>query len=505
MSKQSKNFKLRPAGVALPVASLPSRYGIGDFGPAAKKWIDWLVTARQRYWQILPLTIPDSLGSPYASSSAMAGNWLLISPENLAAAGLLPRRYRRPWSSPASRINYRLVTTWKRSILKLAWRQFLRRGTRPQHQAWITYQRLNRSWLGDFCLYQAIKDWQRGKPWWRWPAAWRRYPGPAIKPQYIQRGIAFHQFVQWQWHEQWQSIRRYAHRRGIKIIGDIPFYVPHDSVDVWAHPDLFDLNRTGWPNHVAGVPPDRFACDGQRWGEPVYHWAAHQHSKFHWWRRRWQQARARYDLIRFDHFVGLVSTWHIPARAKTARTGQWVQTPGRELLNALRRDDPSLPLIAEDLGHQTDAVAKLRQHFHVHGSRIMEFGWSGTPDNPHAPWRVTKDTVYMTSNHDLPPLQHWWRTEATAAERQLVKNHFRSGASPTLSDWMTDLYRTPAAIAIVPVQDILRLSSKSRINRPGTKRGNWQWRLPPRLINKNTANNLKKLITTSGIIKSEQK
>lgn len=484
----------RLAGIVCPVSSLPSHWGIGDFGPAAYDFVDWLAAAGQTYWQVLPLSIPDSVGSPYASPSSLAGSWLYLSPEQLVADGLFPASAipRRPVSSQP--VRYREVNVEKKRIL---WQSFLvfEKSASPRAQKSFAVFLEKNDWLGESALFQAVKDQQRGWPWWRWP---KKFHDPKSARRHLTPRLArrqlFHLFLQWQFTEQWGRLRQYAHRRGLKIIGDLPFYAQRDSVEVWAHPELFMLDRRGQPTMVAGTPPDGFNKHGQYWGNPVYRWAAHRRSRFAWWTERLTVFRTRFDLIRFDHFRGLVSTWHIPAKDKDGRRGRWVASPGTALLQRWKSLFGRLPIVAEDLGHHTPLVTTLRRRFKIDAVRVLIFGWNGLPENFHQPDYLAPDSFYYTSIHDTNTINGWWRDEAKDYEREKLKNYL--GGNVTELHWqaIAAVYRNREHVAMVAIQDVLGLGTAGRINRPGKKLGNWKWRLSAKALTPEMAKRLHYLV-----------
>lgn len=492
MSRATRGSADRASGVLLPISSLPGPYGVGDLGPAAERFVDWLHRSGQRYWQILPLSIPDSTGSPYASSSSAAGNWLFISPERLVRDGLLPPRWRRPRQS-ALAVTWPNVFRTKWALVRASYRHFLLHGTATQHARYRRFMVDQRTWLDDFSLFQALKDRHQQQPWWRWEKRWR---DPRTAGRYLDARLeqhrAWHVYAQWLWHEQWQALRRYAHRRGVRIIGDMPFFVRADSVDVWAEPQLFLIDRRGRQPVVAGVPPDPFSTNGQRWGNPLYRWSAHQRQHFAWWVHRFQLLHERVDIIRFDHFRGLVHTWQIPARSPTAARGRWVPSPGRQVLRAVKRRVPRLDLIAEDLGPEGLDADALRRAFNLPTIRVLLFGWNGLPHNPHYPPRMTVDAILYTSNHDSNTTVGWWRQEAQPCERLHVREYcgvIRNIAAQSI----LSAAHTTARTIIVPVQDILSLGAAARFNRPGRKRGNWSWRLREGMLSAPVADRFRRL------------
>lgn len=481
----------RAAGVMLPVASLPGPDGIGDFGPAAEKFLAWLHLAGQRYWQILPLTIPDQTGSPYASRSSRALNWLLISPEALQHRGWLPAEW--PIYPASQPIKYQRVAMTKWRMIKTAYRGFLDQATTAERAEFTTFRHGQWDWLDDFVLFQALKDRFRQQPWWRWPTVWQRPASARTRvDRYLTHQMEVHAFAQWLADRQWQHLRRVAKRYHLAIIGDLPFYVQHDSVDVWAHRQLFDLDRRGQPRVVAGVPPDSFSRAGQHWGNPVYRWSAHRREHWRWWTDRLVKKWRHFDLVRFDHFLGLAETYHIPARAGDARHGRWVPTPGRDILDRVARRLGRLPLVAEDLGPSRRGAEALRRHFQLPAIRLLIFGWSGLPHNIHAPAEVMTNSIYLTTNHDTNTMVGWWRDQSRRYERQNFRN-FPSPPAPVHRRAIDIVYHSRARVAMVTPQDLLGLGSAARLNTPGHQRGNWRWRVPITALTPALAKQLRRL------------
>lgn len=487
----------RQAGVLLPISALPGDFGIGDFGPSAYRVLRWLAKAGQSYWQLLPLTIPDNVGSPYASPSMMAGNWLLISPELLVRDKFLPAKALSAWRLKSPTVKYHQVAAEKRQLLRLAFHHFLENGTAAQHREWRRFVRREAEWLEPAAWFLALKNAFRGKPWWHWPPRFQSWPLP--QPHHLTRywlRYEFQTWMQWQYHRQWRELRHAAKKAGVRFIGDIQFGPPLDSVEVWSRPDLFFLNRRRRPVAVSGVPPDYFSKQGQRWGTPVYRWSGHRQEKFRWWRTRFQLAAERYDVVRFDHFRGLVATWHIPARHKDARGGHWVASPGQEVWRQVRRGFGGR-IIAEDLGHFSLKEEKLRRAWQTDGTRVWQFGWSGLPHNVHAPHHIPHDVFFYSSIHDTNTTLGWWRDEARPYERLHVHETY---GRLRAANWAAigAVLASQADGAIIPIQDYLGLGSASRMNRPGRVRGNWQWRLPARVLTPTLARQIRRLVQGSG-------
>lgn len=469
-------FRKKVSGVLLPLSALPGPYGIGDLGPQAYRYIDWLHRAGQRHWQVLPLTIPDSTGSPYASLSGEAGNWLLISPERLQQENLLPSKYRSQKVAGKS-VAYRLVMKTKWQLVRASHQFFVINATSKQRRDFDHFRLTQASWLDTYILFQALKDRHQQRPWWTWEPKWRK-PHLAKRhlDDHLRHQMELHAYAQWLWSEQWDAVHMYAKRRGVKIIGDLPFFVRTDSVDVWAHPSLFLLNRRGLPTVVAGVQPDYFSKDGQLWGNPQYNWRHHSRTDFAWWIARVKLLHHRCDIIRLDHFRGLNHTWHVPVWATTAKRGWWVTTPGKQLLRSIKKHVPHLDLIAEDLGSEPVGADSLRRQFHIPTIRVMIFGSNGLSDNPHNLNNIQSDAVYYTSIHDTNTVAGWWRDEAEAHEREALRQHLKK--IKNISEQCIELvWSTPATTVLAAMQDVLGLGSSARFNRPGKQRGNWAWRM----------------------------
>lgn len=492
-----KTKRRKVSGVLLPLSALPGPYGIGDLGQEAYHFVDWLHRARQHRWQVLPLTIPDSTGSPYASLSGEAGNWLLISPQLLIQQKLLPPKYRAARISGA-RVQYRLVMQRKWQMIRDSYRFFSEHASNAQRRSLATFRQKQSAWLDEYVLFQALKDRHQQQPWWTWESKWR-HPEQARThlDEHLQHQMVLHAYAQWLWAMQWDQLHAYARRQGVKIIGDLPFFVRTDSVDVWAHPDLFLLNKHGRPTVVAGVQPDYFSPNGQLWGNPLYNWAAHKRTNFRWWTLRLGLLQQRCDIIRLDHFRGLNHTWQVPVWAKNAKRGWWAVSPGHQLLQTVKDSLRRLELIAEDLGSEPIGADSLRRQFHIPTIRVLLFGWNGLPHNPHDPRHIAPDVVYYTSIHDTNTTAGWWREEAVIHERQMVTVLVKK-VSAIAWQCIEVAWSTPAGTVIAPMQDVLQLGTAARFNRPGMQRGNWAWRMTPKQLTAVTANRLARLTKKYG-------
>lgn len=425
----------RRSGVLLHPSSLLGGRHRGALGPAARAFVDWLAQAGFSVWQMLPLGPTGAEGSPYWTRSDYAGNPLFIDRELEPPGG-----------------------TEELARFCLA----------------------NESWLDDYALYEALSHAHGGAPWWDWPEPLRDRDWQALQQAAREHAAAIvrTQREQWQFAHQWQQLREYAQSRGVRLFGDLPIYVAPDSVTTWTQRDQFQLDSRGRPTEVSGVPPDYFSADGQLWGNPLYDWARMQSEDFLFWRERLAAQLARFDLLRIDHFRGLAAYWAVPAGAPNARGGYWRDAPGRQMLGAVAREIPDMPVVAEDLGVITPDVDALRRDFRMPGMRVLQFAWGGGADNPHLPHNVERDCVIYTGTHDNDTTVGWYGTlEETA------RNHLHDYLGIWDNDASDALARAALAsvaqLAVLPLQDILRLGSEARLNLPGTVKGNWQWRAPP--------------------------
>jgi 4-alpha-glucanotransferase len=475
-SKGIPDLSTRSSGILLHVTSLPGKYGIGDLGPLAHQWIDMLAAARQRWWQMLPLGPCGEGNSPYRSYSAFAGNPLLISPEQLVIDGLIKKSDLQGMILPAGKVDFAQVARNKMALLTLAY---------DQHQAKVSaslrkFIESQSTWLDDLALFMALRDAHPGKSWTEWPKPiLRREPAALANARQTFAGeIHFHQFVQFVFVRQLQSLRDHAHRAGVALVGDLPIFVSPESADVWTHPELFQLDRHFRPTAVAGVPPDLFSPTGQRWGNPLYDWKVMEKDHFAWWKSRLRSALGQADLVRIDHFRGFESYWRIPAHARTAKQGRWEKAPGVALFEALLAADPKLPLLAEDLGIITPQVEDLRDRFALPGMRVLQFGFTGEPENPHAPHNFLRHCFAYTGTHDNDTTAGWYRSLSPAAKRRLhdyaPDPHWETEPAWSL---IRMLISSTAAHTIVPLQDLLNLDGKSRMNKPGNSENNWDWRI----------------------------
>jgi 4-alpha-glucanotransferase len=477
-------MKRRSSGILLHITSLPSAYGIGDLGPEAYRWADFLAETRQGIWQILPLnpTDPAHGNSPYQSVSAFAGNPLLISPELMARDGFLPQSDVENLSGHQVRpIDYPAVSAGKERILAAAYERFRQGGKRHEYERFCAE---NASWLDDFALFTALKDHFSGTSWTEWPQEVRdRRPEvlASIKEE-LRHEIEKARFLQYVFFEQWHALKAYCNQRGIQVFGDIPIYVIHDSADVWANPELFVLDDERKPSIVAGVPPDYFSETGQLWGNPVYRWEVLQERGYGWWIQRVEHNLAHFDLIRIDHFRGLVGYWVVPAGESNAVNGRWVEAPAEDFLHALLRRLPQLPIIAEDLGLITPDVREIMHRFELPGMKVLLFAFGeDLPTNPYIPHNLPRNCVLYTGTHDNNTTRGWFEGEASPEIKERLFRYL--GREVQAENIHRELIRlammSVANTIIVPMQDILGLGEEARMNRPATTEGNWRWRLSP--------------------------
>ncbi len=469
------NFIKRGAGILLHPTSLPGPFGIGELGAEAYRFIDWLACAHQSVWQVLPLTPTGYADSPYASFSAFAGNPLLISLARLHEEGLLSEHDFADYPFlPDDRVDYGPVIPARMAMLRRACERWKTLCRQDEMQA---FRQAHAYWLEDFALFMALKSAYGGRAWTEWDADIRaRHPEAIRRVQTeLADDVQFHIFLQYLFDRQWQELRHYANGRGIRIMGDMPIFVAHDSADVWAHPEMFHLDEQSNPTFVAGVPPDYFSPTGQRWGNPVYRWDVMQADGYRWWIERFRSALRLVDMVRVDHFRGFSAYWQVPASEPTAVKGRWVRVPGRELFQTLRQALGDLPIVAEDLGTITPDVERLRQTLGFPGMRVLQFAFDGNPDNPYLPYNYERDTVVYTGTHDNDTLVGWFAS-LSDEERQRVLDYIGRQDISIHWEMIRLAYASVARLAIIPLQDWLGLGSEARMNQPGRESGNWQWR-----------------------------
>lgn len=489
----------RASGVLLHPTSLPGRYGIGELGEEAARFIDFLVASRQRIWQVLPLG-PTSYGdSPYQALSAFAGNPLLISLSQLVQEGYLSQDdLAGAPDFPADAVDYGWVISWKKPLLRRAFENFQRVATPAARRELETFTSRQAGWLLDFARFMAFKEHFEGKCWVDWDPAIRSRDARALAELSapLDAEIQLHQFLQYVFFRQWGRLKAYANTHGIQILGDLPIFVAFDSADVWANPDLFYLDEKGHPTVVAGVPPDYFSETGQLWGNPLYRWDVMKEQGFRWWVQRISKAMALYDMIRLDHFRGFEAYWEIPAGDETAVNGRWVKAPGEELFETIERELGKLPIIAEDLGLITPEVEALRLRFGFPGMKILQFAFSD-PSNAYLPHNYEPNCVVYTGTHDNDTTRGWYAS-ASPAEKDYMRRYLGCGGQDPAWDLIRLGMMSVADRSIVPMQDLLSLGSEARLNTPGRPSGNWSWRFRREVLTQDLADRLGELAVLYG-------
>ena len=473
----------RSSGILLHPTSLPSLYGIGDFGSSAYHFLDFLSEAGCSLWQILPLGPTGYADSPYQSFSTFAGNPYLISPERLLQEGLLhPDDLKEPVDFDADRVDYGRVIGWKLNLLERAFIRFTRdleRATAPQalRRDFDTFRAANADWLDDYALFMAIKEDKGGGSWAGWDDSLRNREKDVIaqakeKLQYAIDRYIFYQFI---FYRQWDALHTYANEKNIRIIGDLPIFVSYDSADVWSHPELFYLDEKKMPIVVAGVPPDYFSETGQLWGNPLYDWKQHRENGYAWWLKRLGSTLDHVDFVRLDHFRGFAGYWEVPAAELTAQNGRWMPGPGEDFFNVLLEELGELPIIAEDLGEITPDVIALRDQFNLPGMKILQFAFS-EPDSYFLPHHYPENCVAYTGTHDNNTSRGWYEN-ASEQERDFFRRYLSVDGSDIAWDLIRALWHSRAAFVLAPMQDFLDLGESARMNYPGRTEGNWAWRL----------------------------
>src|SRR5262245_52275149 len=476
----------RASGVLLHVTSLPSRYGIGDLGPGAMAWIDCLHDAGQSWWQALPVGPTGYGDSPYQALSSFAGNGLLMSLDWLIEDGLLQAGECEGQSFSATAVDYGAVIKFKHALLEKVRARFSS-GIRPDLKiAFEQFCQDQSYWLDDYALFQALKVAHDGAGDLGGPAELvQRTPAALARARRdLADPIDAIRLAQFLLFRQGRRLKQYAHAKGIRVIGDLPFFVSPDSSDVWANPQIFLLDEQRRPRFVAGVPPDYFSAEGQLWGNPVYDWTALRQTGYRWCIDRLRALLAHVDVVRLDHFRAFAAAWHVPADAPTAQTGQWVPGPGAEFFDAIHRELSSLPFIAEDLGSITPDVTALLEHLCLPGNRVLQFAFDGRADNPYLPHNYVANTVVYTGTHDTPTTRSWF-DELTDQQHQHVCSylHRRAGESGEMtSELMRLAWSSTVALGILPLQDLLNLGVEGRMNQLGRAEGNWRWRCTEDLL-----------------------
>jgi 4-alpha-glucanotransferase len=471
----------RSAGVLLHPSSLPGDQGIGVLGGSAYSFIDYLREAGMKYWQMLPLGPTGYGDSPYSSLSAFAGNPYLIDIEPLAENGVLQANDLNPLKGlPEDHVNFNSLYRIKWPLLRLAHKRFLeqKRTYLPNYGMFEEFKKNHKKWLEPYCAYVALKERFSGKYWGEWPEECRT-PARARKSTYwkeTEKAREAHAFFQYLFFGQWNQIRSYAHAAGIEIIGDVPIFVALDSADVWSHPELFEMKELGHPDFVAGVPPDYFSETGQLWGNPLYDWKTMAKDGYSWWMDRMAGNFELFDVVRLDHFRAFYDYWRIPADAAAARTGKWTAGPKKAFFKELNKRLPGARLIAEDLGEIHDKILSFRDSLGLPGMAVLHFAFGGGPENLFLPHNLVPNSVTYPGTHDNDTTLGWYQS-SPAALQDHVRRYLRVDGSDIAWDMIRSCYQSASNLIVIPMQDILSLDSKSRMNEPGTSQGNWKWRM----------------------------
>jgi len=501
----------RASGILLHPTSLPSKFGIGDFGDDAYKFVDFLFEAKQSYWQVLPLGQTGYGDSPYQCFSAFAGNVYLISPQKLFEDGFLTSiEIEDTPKFDKKKIDFGKVIDFKTSLLKSAFRTFRTTADSKTVERFHTFCSHNASWLEEYALFRAIKLSQKQVSWQEWENPLKLREAKALAKARIDLDdeIFAQKFYQFCFFKQWDELKAYANRNGVKIIGDVPIFVSLDSCDVWCNPEQFKLNEDGTPKVVAGVPPDYFSKTGQLWGNPIYNWGAMEFDGFRWWIDRVRHTLKTVDIIRIDHFRGFAASWEVPGGDKTAERGEWVNVPGKSLFTKLLETLGDLPILAEDLGVITPDVIELRDSFGFPGMRILQFAFGGDAKSIDLPHNYIKNCVVYTGTHDNDTTVGWFKSSAgkgstrdeeqVSKERKFCLKYLNSRGKEIHWDFIRAVLASVADTAIVPMQDLLGLGNEARMNLPATMKDNWQWRCEAKGFGEKISNRLSDLVETYG-------
>jgi 4-alpha-glucanotransferase len=499
----------RSSGILLHPTSLPSAYGIGELGPEAHRFADFLRDAGLRIWQVLPLGPTGYCDSPYQCFSAFAGNPLLISLDTLVVRGYLDSGdlESRP-EFPAGQVDFGAVIAWKVPLLRHAFRSF-QRSSPAEREAFAAFCERHSSWLDEFALFMALKETHDNVAWTLWDADLALHQPDAIQRarNQLRDEIECHKFIQFEFERQWRELKAHCGRTGIRIMGDLPIYVALDSADVWANRELFELDESGWPKVVSGVPPDYFSATGQLWGNPIYRWEAHAETGYAWWIARLHRSLEMLDLIRLDHFRGFEAYYEIPAGEMTAINGAWVKGPGAALFEALENALGRLPVVAENLGVITPEVEALRTRFGFPGMAILQFAFGSDPQAPDfKPHNYPRHLVAYTGTHDNDTAVGWWtstagagsiRTSAEVAEEmEYARRYLNTDGHEINWVMIRTLLASVADTVLFPLQDVLGVGSEGRMNLPGTSSGNWRWRFRQEDLTPAMSARLKQLVET---------
>lgn len=486
---------MRSCGILMHISSLPSPYGIGTFGAEAEKFADWLKEAGQKYWQVLPIGPTGYGDSPYQPFSSFAGNPLLIDLDELVEHGYLAKKSldTSDYGADPSYVDFDIVNRHKTALLREAFAGF------TDDVGYTSFVIEEQDWLDDYALFMALKDKFGGRPWSDWDDDIKLREPEAVKrwTEELKDDIKFYKFVQYIFYRQWDRFHRYCNKNGIQLIGDIPIYVSPDCADVWAQPELFELDEKRVPKRVAGVPPDYFSATGQLWGNPLYNWEEMHKTGYKWWLKRIGKSKENFDMLRIDHFRAFDTYYAIPYGHKTAENGTWEKGPGMELFNAIKNDLGDVNIIAEDLGDIFDSVKELLRDTGFPGMRVLQFGFNpDNTDNDHLPHNYPKNCCAYTGTHDNSTIMQWYR-EADPKSRAMARRYVKPRLFERFSAaCVRVVYASPANLAIIPMQDILGLGANARMNVPSTVGGNWKWRMLPGRLTASRAEKLRSLADT---------
>ena len=494
------NFDQRACGVMLHVTSLPGPQGVGDFGPDAYRFVDWLQHAGQRLWQWLPTTPVGPGDSPYQSPSAFAGSPLMVALEPLVERGWLDAITPPDEPFAALRVEFPRVIPWREEHLRRAAAGFFARADAGQRTAFTAWCAREANWLDEYAFFMALFNAHGCKPWWDWAEPLRLREPKALAAARAPRAgqVDFWRFVQWCWDEQCRALKAYANERGIALVGDIPIYVADNSADVWSRPDLYELGVDGLPTVIAGVPPDDLGPDGQRWGNPLYRWDRMAAEDYAWWTDRARRVLAQADIVRIDHFRGFAGYWEIPASSPTAKVGRWVAGPGLPLFQAIEKQLGQLPIIAEDLGLITPDVVALIEACGFPRMKVLVFGFGGDGTHEFLPHNYPANTIVYTSTHDTDTARGWWNN-AKESEQHFAGSYLACDAAGFHWAAIRACMNSVSSLAVFPLQDVLGLPTQDRMNLPGTlTNANWSWRFDWPMVSADAARVLALMAHTSG-------
>ena len=493
---------MRSSGILMHITSLPGPYGVGTMGKQAFAFVDFLKQAGQSMWQILPLTPTGYGDSPYQSCSTYAGNHYLIDLESLIEEGLLMKEEVEPidWCWSETKADFGKLYNNRLKVLRIAYSRF---------QGGADFDRFledSKAWLPDFAMFMALKAKNYGNPWYTWePGVKMRYPEAmeAMRSELADE-LRFYSFVQYLFHKQWNALRTYANQNGIKIIGDVPIYVPLDSVEVWAEPGMFQLDENLNPKVIAGVPPDGFSADGQLWGNPIYDWEKMKADGFNWWLRRLAAAGEWYDIVRMDHFRGLEAYWAVPYDASTAKAGHWEKGPDMAFVEAVKKGLPELEMIAEDLGFLTQEVLDLRDNSGFPGMKVLEFAFDSREPSEYLPHTYTRNSVVYTGTHDNMTMRQWFDTATRDAKKYAVEYMGLTEAEGLVLGTIRTAMSSVSDMCVIQLPDWLNLGGEARMNFPGTlSDANWTWRAEKKAINSSLAKRIYNMTKLYGRLAEE--